>query len=35
MQQFGYEKPNVDFVEGYIEKLGEAGIQDDSFDIIM
>ena len=35
MQQFGYDKPNVEFVEGYIERLGEAGLQNGSYDIIM
>ena len=35
MQQFGYDKPNVEFLEGYIERLGEAGLQDDSYDVIM
>uniref|UniRef100_A0A8C5N9C8 Arsenite methyltransferase n=1 Tax=Gouania willdenowi TaxID=441366 RepID=A0A8C5N9C8_GOUWI len=34
-KKFGYEKPNVAFVEGYMEKLGEAGIQDDSMDVVI
>ncbi|XP_070295423.1 arsenite methyltransferase [Salvelinus sp. IW2-2015] len=34
-QEFGYEKPNVDFVQGYIEALKEAGLKEDSFDIII
>ena len=34
-QQFGYSKPNVEFREGYIEQLDKAGLQDDSFDIIV
>ncbi|KAI3354326.1 hypothetical protein L3Q82_018845, partial [Scortum barcoo] len=32
-KKFGYEKPNVTFVQGYMEKLGEAGIQSDSVDV--
>lgn len=32
---FGYEKPNVTFVQGYMEKLGEAGIQNDSIDVVL
>lgn len=32
---FGFKKPNVDFVHGYIEKLNEAGLKDNSFDIIV
>lgn len=34
-QEFGYEKPNVDFVQGYIEALKEAGLKENSFDIII
>lgn len=34
-QKFDYKKPNVDFVQGYIEKLIEAGLQENSFDIIV
>lgn len=34
-QQFGYEKSNVEFLEGYIEKLDELGLQDNSFDIVI
>ncbi|XP_066278189.1 arsenite methyltransferase-like [Branchiostoma lanceolatum] len=33
--KFGYSKPNTDFVKGYIEKLGEAGLEDNTFDIIV
>lgn len=33
--QFGYEKPNVEFRKGYIEKLDELGFEDESFDIIV
>ncbi|XP_054456360.1 arsenite methyltransferase [Anoplopoma fimbria] len=32
---FGYEKPNITFVQGYMEKLSEAGIQSDSVDIVL
>lgn len=34
-EKFGYSKPNVEFVKGFIEKLGEAGIKENSYDIIM
>ncbi|XP_047449905.1 arsenite methyltransferase isoform X2 [Mugil cephalus] len=34
-KKFGYEKPNVSFVQGYMEKLGEAGIQSDSIDVVL
>lgn len=32
---FGYSKPNIEFRQGYIERLQELGLQDNSFDIIM
>ena len=32
---FGYSKPNVEFCKGYIEQLKEAGIEDESQDIVM
>ncbi len=32
---FGYTKPNVEFHHGYIEKLGEVGIQEGSVDVIV
>ncbi|XP_076001419.1 arsenite methyltransferase isoform X2 [Genypterus blacodes] len=35
MQEFGYKKPNVSFVQGYIEALTEAGLEQDSFDTII
>jgi len=35
MQRFGYKKPNVNFVCGYIEALAEAGLEEKSYDIIM
>lgn len=34
-EKFGYSKPNTNFVKGYIEKLNEAGIKDNSIDIII
>ncbi|KAJ3614644.1 hypothetical protein NHX12_018215 [Muraenolepis orangiensis] len=34
-QEFGYKKPNVSFVKGYIEALDEAGIEDNLYDIII
>ncbi len=35
MQQFGYAIPNIDFRLGYLEKLDQVGLQDNTFDIIM
>ncbi|KAM9857073.1 arsenite methyltransferase isoform 2-T2 [Aulostomus maculatus] len=35
MQEFGYKKSNVRFVQGYIEALAEAGLEKNSFDIII
>ncbi|KAM9770353.1 arsenite methyltransferase [Menidia menidia] len=35
MKEFGFKKPNVSFVQGYIEALTEAGLEKDSFDIII
>lgn len=32
---FGYPTPNVEFHKGYIEKLDELGLADNSFDIIV
>nr|XP_032824679.1 arsenite methyltransferase-like [Petromyzon marinus] len=34
-ERFGYAKSNVNFVAGYLEKLGEAGLGDNTFDIIV
>ncbi|XP_078483357.1 arsenite methyltransferase-like isoform X2 [Ciona intestinalis] len=34
-QSFGYSKPNTKFVKGFIEKLGEAGIEDASMDVVI
>lgn len=33
--KFGYRKPNVEFFHGYMEKLGDAGLADESYDIVM
>ncbi|MCA9398453.1 MAG: methyltransferase domain-containing protein [Candidatus Omnitrophica bacterium] len=35
MQRFGYVKPNVDFKQGYIEDLKDAGIKDNSVDVVI
>eukprot|EP00457_Paulinella_chromatophora_P004866 gb/GEZN01004879.1/.p1 GENE.gb/GEZN01004879.1/~~gb/GEZN01004879.1/.p1 ORF type:complete len:441 (+),score=36.33 gb/GEZN01004879.1/:98-1324(+) len=34
-KKFGYSKPNTEFKKGYIEKLDELGLQDNSFDIVI
>lgn len=34
-QAFGYQKSNVEFHKGYLEKLDELGFEDDSFDVIV
>ncbi len=34
-QKYGYAKPNVEFRKGYIEKLDELGLEENSFDIIV
>uniref|UniRef100_A0AAR2IJK2 Arsenite methyltransferase n=1 Tax=Pygocentrus nattereri TaxID=42514 RepID=A0AAR2IJK2_PYGNA len=34
-EKFGYARPNTVFVEGYMEKLSEAGIQNNSVDVIV
>ncbi len=34
-KKFGYKKPNVHFHEGYIEKLGDLGLEPGSFDIVV
>ncbi|XP_010732506.3 arsenite methyltransferase [Larimichthys crocea] len=34
-KEFGYKKPNVNFVQGFIETLTEAGLEKNSFDIII
>ena len=35
MEKFGYDQPNVEFRKGLIERLDEAGLEDDSFDIVI
>ncbi|KAL9847721.1 arsenite methyltransferase isoform 2-T2 [Geothlypis trichas] len=35
MDKFGYQKPNVEFFHGYMEKLGDAGLADESYDIVI
>lgn len=35
MDKFGYKKPNVEFVKGYIEDLKTAGVEDNSVDIVI
>ncbi|KAI3352286.1 hypothetical protein L3Q82_005262 [Scortum barcoo] len=35
MKEFGYKEPNVSFVQGYIEALTDAGLEKNSFDIII
>ena len=32
---FGFSRPNVRFIKGYIEKLDELGLEDNSFDVIV
>ncbi|KAG5268994.1 hypothetical protein AALO_G00197120 [Alosa alosa] len=34
-EMFGYKKPNTVFVQGYMEKLDEAGIQSNSLDVVV
>ena len=34
-EAFGYKKPNIAFKKGYIEKLDELELEDNSFDIII
>ncbi|XP_076584585.1 arsenite methyltransferase [Chaetodon auriga] len=35
MKEFGFKKVNVNFVQGFIEALTEAGLEKNSFDIII
>jgi len=35
MKRFGFNKSNVDFKQGYIEDLNEAGIADNSIDVVI
>ena len=34
-RRFGYEKSNVEFIQGYIEDLAAAGIADNSIDLVI
>jgi arsenite methyltransferase len=34
-EKFGYDKPNTQFLKGFIEKLDELNLESDSFDIVM
>ncbi len=34
-EKFGFKKSNVEFLKGYIEKLDELNLHDDSFDIVI
>ena len=34
-EKFGFAKSNVEFKKGYIEKLDELGLADDSFDLVI
>lgn len=34
-QQFGYERPNVRFLKGYLEKLDELDLKPASFDVVV
>lgn len=34
-EKFGFKKPNVDFRKGYIENLKDAGIEDNSIDLVI
>lgn len=35
MEKFGFKKPNVNFVKGNIDELGELGLKPESFDLII
>lgn len=35
MEKFGYQKPNVEFLQGYVENLGDVGLADESYDIVI
>jgi len=34
-ETFGYERKNTEFKKGYIEKLDELGLEDNSFDVVV
>lgn len=35
MKRFGFEKPNVSFLNGYIEDLDSVGLEDNSVDVVI
>ena len=35
MERFGYSRTNVAFLQGFIEKLGTLGLQNETFDIVI
>jgi ubiquinone/menaquinone biosynthesis C-methylase UbiE len=35
MKRFGFEKPNVSFLNGYIENLDSVGLEDNSVDVVI
>ncbi|ELV11656.1 Arsenite methyltransferase [Tupaia chinensis] len=35
MEKYGFQAANVTFIHGYIEKLGEAGIKNETYDIVI
>ncbi|XP_030309037.1 arsenite methyltransferase isoform X1 [Calypte anna] len=35
MDKFGYQRPNVEFLQAYMENLGDAGLADESYDIVI
>lgn len=35
MEKFGYAKPNIEFLQGYIEGLESIGIENDSVDVVV
>uniref|UniRef100_A0A8D0BIM2 Arsenite methyltransferase n=1 Tax=Salvator merianae TaxID=96440 RepID=A0A8D0BIM2_SALMN len=35
MNRLGYQKPNVNFIQGYMEELGKAGLKDESYDLVI
>ncbi|XP_071604515.1 arsenite methyltransferase isoform X6 [Heliangelus exortis] len=35
MDKFGYQRPNVEFLQAYMENLRDAGLADESYDIVI
>lgn len=35
LEKYGFQAPKVTFIHGCIDKLGEAGIRNESYDVIM